>query len=194
MGGILAFEVAQQLHTQGRKVALLALLDSHSINGSTTNTVSRDVELFSFRERIRFHLSSLLQLKPEEKLTYIWKRVLNANKLMRMKIWKMAYKGCLNLRRPLPRALRNIEFLNYEAVKAYKLKMQSYPGHITLMATDELVRRFQDPQLGWDKQLAPGGLETYTIPCGHDNMLDEPHVRTVAEQLKASLDKAIHDQ
>ncbi len=54
-GGIIAFEMAHQLHSQGQKVALLAMLDS-SIPGSD--------QRLPFVKRIGEHLNNLLQLGP----------------------------------------------------------------------------------------------------------------------------------
>jgi aspartate racemase len=42
---------------------------------------------------------------------------------------------------------------------------------------------------GWQK-IAAGGLEVHDIPGDHIGILKEPHVRVLAEKLKACLDKA----
>jgi thioesterase domain-containing protein len=50
----------------------------------------------------------------------------------------------------------------------------------------ELLGTREDPRLGW-VALAGGGLEIHDAPGEHGNVLNEPHVRTVAEELEAIL-------
>ncbi len=60
-GGVVAFEMAQQLVAQGQKVSLLALLDTYAPNS---------VQLVPIRERLSAHWSKFLQLGP----IYIWQK------------------------------------------------------------------------------------------------------------------------
>jgi thioesterase domain-containing protein len=68
-------------------------------------------------------------------------------------------------------------------------KIQTYSGKIALMrAVDrgylgmELLGAREDPILGWGN-LVSGDLKVYDVPGEHGNMLREPHVITVAQEI-----------
>jgi hypothetical protein len=93
----------------------------------------------------------------------------------------------------LPVRLRyyQVQEAHLRAMARYKL--QTYSGKITLMRAVsrsylgmELLGTREDPMLGW-ANLAGGGLEIHDVPGEHGNVLNEPHVRTVAEELKTVL-------
>jgi aspartate racemase len=46
-----------------------------------------------------------------------------------------------------------------------------------------------DPEKGWGR-LAAEGLDIRLVPGNHLGMLQEPHVRVLAEQLRACMNKA----
>jgi thioesterase domain-containing protein len=58
---------------------------------------------------------------------------------------------------------------------------------VTLFRTGghPLLSSFDD-QFGWG-ELAQGGVEVRLMPGGHGNILDEPHVRAVAQSLQSCL-------
>ena len=73
-----------------------------------------------------------------------------------------------------------------------RYKIQRYPGKITLMRAVErgyqgmeLLGTREDPMLGWGA--LAGGLEIHDVPGEHGNVLNEPHVRTVADELETIL-------
>jgi thioesterase domain-containing protein len=64
---------------------------------------------------------------------------------------------------------------------------RSYRSHVTVFRT-----RFHpffcsfDPTYGWT-EFAPGRVTVRLVPGAHESILDEPHVQTVAAELKACL-------
>jgi thioesterase domain-containing protein len=66
-------------------------------------------------------------------------------------------------------------------------KPRPYAGHITVFRTrgHALFTSF-DRHYGW-RELARGGITIEIMPGGHGNVLDEPHVRTVAKALNARI-------
>jgi thioesterase domain-containing protein len=52
------------------------------------------------------------------------------------------------------------------------------------------VERYDDPLLGWSRRVT-GYVRAHSVPGGHSSMLQEPHVRVLAEQIQASIDKAL---
>ncbi|NEQ27946.1 MAG: hypothetical protein F6K28_54945 [Microcoleus sp. SIO2G3] len=172
-GGLVAFEMAQQLHTQGQKVALIALFDSHSPKLRENRS--------SLLRRVCIHLTNLWQLEPMERFHYV-------RTLVRWYTNKGDYKEFL--RNHLPDSLLNLDVVdaNLQATKDYVAEV--YPGRVTLFRCSVQGPQFShDPQLGWDS-LVDGELETYTVPGDHDGMFKESRVQVLAEKLKLCLDKA----
>jgi acyl carrier protein len=63
-GGLVAYEMARQLHAQGQKVAMLTLFDTY-------NTPGEWFKSLPFHARVSRHLSKLLRLELKDKLTYV---------------------------------------------------------------------------------------------------------------------------
>lgn len=120
-GGTVVFEMAQQLYAQGEKVALLSLLDSAGWNNLPT----------TFFDLVSCHLNNLAQLKPQEKLTYIWERLKwHITKRIPKPIHQLFLK--LSDTDRSPQTLYNLNVLeaNLHASKHYL--PQVYPSHVTL--------------------------------------------------------------
>jgi amino acid adenylation domain-containing protein len=186
-GGMVAYEMAQQLMAHGEEVALLAMLD---VNGwGYTKMLSR-IELFElvlgfWCSRIKFNLASLFKLSSRDRRNYLRGKIRTIRRRINSRQWQDAYLREVNnvhLRTP---TLQNVKEANYLAAKTYNPK--PYPGHVTVFrATDRLLMHTIAPEVTW-KHLALGGVTAYDVPGGHLSMLDEPHVRSFAEKLKACL-------
>jgi len=186
-GGILSFEMAQQLRKEGQEIALLVLLNPPSFTATGHNRVS---QIRAGRRGARRHLDALRLLGSEEKLPYILERVkekvdgavtkiLAINKKM---IQRVTWNVCIAFGYNLPIALRSPYIL-----KVYQRAMRSYvpeiyPGRLIIFQASEDFRDLQD----WGNWVA-GGVDIRAVPGGHENVLKEPHLRVWAEQLKRCL-------
>ena len=188
-GGTLAFEMACQLLAQGEQVDLLALLDAYPTgyfkllpgSGSFRQRAMR------FAKKIQTHHQNMRQLRGQEKLVYLSDKLRFAPAKTKHKIFRRAFKLYRRIGRRLPPVLRNIEELNFAAVKDYV--PQVYPGRATLfLASDDLTAAF-DVEEGW-QGLVAGGLEKIRVSGNHLDLVKEPHVRTLAEKLRNCLDQA----
>jgi amino acid adenylation domain-containing protein len=182
LGGIVAFEMAQQLAKAGERVALLALFDTFS-------PVQFHKETPPLRYQISIHKLNLSRLKPTERLSYVTDRV--KWKIERLG-QKLTDKFYLWSGRPnpdlIPETFRLVEQANRQAVRNYL--PQVYPGRVTLFRSIERpTRKYYEPLLGWG-ELAAGGVEVVEVPGHHSTMILEPYVRFLAEKLRACLDKA----
>jgi len=186
-GGSVAFEMAQQLVAQGQKVALLALLDTHT---------SEALKQISSRELLSAHWSNFLQLGP----TYVLKKakdnvkgkIQSFNDKLNHSLNEIGCKFYIGIGRPLPNHLQDFTFQQENIQASRNYVPQVYPGQVALFrSTDQIigVSSYADPLLGWG-ELAAGGLEFHEVPGTHLGMLQEPHVQVLAEKLKACLDKA----
>ncbi len=184
MGGIVAFEMAQQLHAQGQRVALLVLFDTFGANC---------FERLTFREQ--HYLQYLLKLGWSESLHE------ELRQLYRRKLEKLACQVFLKLGRPLSHNLQRslISQANKQAQRQYKPRV--YPGQVTLFrASEPPCFSFvdmpthedwysRDSEHGWGS-LAGGGLDIHDVPGHHHSMFKEPHLREIARTLQVCLDEA----
>jgi thioesterase domain-containing protein/acyl carrier protein len=175
-GGRVAYEVAQQLHAQGQKVALLALLD--------TLKDDKAIKIMPVEERVLAHWNNFLRIGPAY---FLSKRRLGEAKNRLMSIYCEFYE---RLGLPLPQACQSFTYRkkkeegNTEWEFAPK---QVYPERVTLFRPIENID-FLDPDFGWS-ELAPGGLEIHDVPGNTLNMLEEPHVQVVGEKLRDCINR-----
>ena len=178
-GGAVAFEIAQQLDTQGQKVALLGLIDTYGPAAikqlPKRERVSRLIKLLQYR-----HTDVLL-----EKVKANWKGKIENLNFFLCGIYCKFY---LSIGRPLPDYLQDFTYeqANDNALKNYV--PQVYPGRVTLFKGIDAATKV-DSKLGWGG-LAAEGIEIHNIPSSHLGMLKEPYVRVLGEKLKACLEQA----
>ena len=88
--------------------------------------------------------------------------------------------------RPIPQKLATIEEISAFAAANYKPKR--YQGKIVLFrSTQRGANEGDDEYLGWG-ELAAGGVDVNQVPSTHFDILREPAVKGLAEQLRAYLD------
>lgn len=181
-GGEVAWEMAQQLHQQGQKVALLALFDT-----SAPGYLKR----VSFRKRVADHFNSLLT----QGLGYILKKVTGKLQWFKNRIHekgqKISFRFSHNSLDSLTQTHHNlvVEEANKQAARNYVLRV--YPGRVTVFRAIHQPAPEGwdiDPQMGWG-ELAGGGLDIHDVPGNHDSMFREPHARVLAEKLRACIDR-----
>jgi surfactin family lipopeptide synthetase A len=175
-GGIVAFEMAQQLTAQNQEVGLLVLFDTFCAgpaHSDATEYSSKKVSLSLHRS-----LSGLLEIL-QTPVAQTWADLSQRAKVIRGGIsWQVKYMR-------QPRAVKKIHTACERAVEHYVPK--NYPGRVILFRSNLHPRTLvRDPYEGWHAY-AGHGLEVRTIASDHDNILLEPQVRLVAEQLKTCL-------
>jgi amino acid adenylation domain-containing protein len=180
-GGVVAFEMAQQLHAQGHRIALLALLDAR-IPTSEEDFADKDFEANLLADFIRYFG---LSLDPRESLAALPKDELLSSVLEQAK-----RAGLVPLDIEVSQAHPFIELCkaDFRATRNYVLR--PYPGRITLFkASQELGGISLDPTLGWSKW-ATRGVEVHVVPGNHASMVYKPHVEVLAEKMKTCLNQA----
>ncbi|HVS20425.1 MAG TPA: amino acid adenylation domain-containing protein, partial [Pyrinomonadaceae bacterium] len=190
-GGTIAFEMACQLAAEGQKVALLALLDTYPAgyfkllpgSGTLAQRVTR------YAKKLESHIDNLHQLGAREKFGYLLNKLEYAPEKIKHKLYRRAYKIYKRVGRPLPPVLKNIEEINFAAVKDYV--PQTYSGSVTLFFASDLTADY-DLRDGW-RELIDGGIDTHEIPGNHINIIKERHVGALAEKLRSCLDKVQED-
>jgi thioesterase domain-containing protein len=167
-GGLVAYEMAQQLHAQGEQVALLALLD--------TQTPDSSLKL-PWYHRAFLHLLDVLHKVPTAVVAPRRQRGGEAHK----RLGPVIPVGPSQL---ATQADRQLQFRR-QAFRHYTLS--PYPGKTTLFRAMETVSKFEaiavNPTLGWGK-LAVGGLLIHEVPGDHLGILQKPNVSVLASKLK----------
>ena len=180
LGGIVAFEIAHQLHNRGEQVELVALLDTgiHDPRDAPKEVEEADdaYKLLGAIGELRPELLEHLRtLQPDEQIEYVvdWGHRTNA---------LPPDFGFTQVRH-----LFNIYKSNVQAVRNYIPKV--YPGHVTLFrAEEELAKNPHRLLHGWDKYAA-GGVDVHVVPGSHFDMAYRPHVSVLCEQLNLTLEK-----
>jgi thioesterase domain-containing protein len=184
IGGTVALEIAQQLHAQGEQVALVALLDAHP-PWSLEST--KEASPYGLRTRLKDHFNNLKKMSRQEKRKYLALRVEHVNFIIRSHLWELGYRVYKFTGRPLPKFMYDIDSINNHAFLEYEA--QPYAGKMTVLVTDTHAARFSADHLGWAR--IASNLEVHVVPGLHDTIMNEPHVRPYAAELKAAIAEAL---
>ena len=188
-GGIIAYEMAQQLRAQGQTVDLVALLD----------TRGRNIPGLIAENRVRHLVRALPEwLHGARDLTRAqWAELLRVKITQgraRLKERRRSEPGVPTVIDDVAGLLelsdqhRAVGAAQWRALDAYVPK--EYPGRLTLFrARMQPLFGFETFDRGW-RAVANGGLEITTVPGNHVGMLEEPHVRVLARELRQRLDAA----
>jgi amino acid adenylation domain-containing protein len=190
-GGTIAFEMACQLSAAGEETALLALLDTYPAGYFKLLPGSGRLGQRAIRygKKVESHIENLGRLGTSAKVGYLLNKLRYAPDKIKHKLYRRAYKIYKHVGRPLPPVLKNIEQINFTAVKDYV--PQAYSGNVTLFLASDLTADY-DLHDGW-RELVTGDIEVHEIPGNHINIIKEPHVGALAEKLRGCLDQAQED-
>ena len=176
MGGVVAYEMAQQLSTQGQKVGFLALFDAEALPGPSTPE-EKEAEILSwFAESLRLFaddldIQQLLGATDIER----WAVLLEQAKQSDILAPTLEANGV--------QFLFNVFNRNVRAMWDY-LPLP-YAGQITLFKAEESPAG-KDPTLGWER-LVSRSIACHTVPGNHFTMMRGPHVETLAARLSECL-------
>jgi amino acid adenylation domain-containing protein len=179
MGGIIAYEMAQQLRHQGQTIGLLALLDT-TIPYNAANALYAEDAAQSAREYgLDLTLEELGRLGPDEQLPYLWDHV---RKL-----------GLVDEDTPLPlvqQILNDLKRLFHAHIQlGGNYVLRPYPGRLTLFRPQEAPVPVQTaPDRNWGKLAA--AVDVHFVPGQHHTMVKEPHVQVLAHKLRQCLRQA----
>lgn len=185
-GGLVAFEMAQQLTQMGQQVALLAILDTPAPVASNQPSLGQ-----SLRYLLRTAIWSTLPFVLDYSAI-----VANRSESSHRQTWFSRWKWSA-ITRLIPeesrlRLLDEAAFMPLLRIfyassqAAFRYSPQPYSGRLTLFKTAEHSRYIgQAPLLGWN-QLAPD-IQLRQVSGNHLSMLRQPHVQTLAQQLQQCL-------
>ena len=213
-GGLVAFELAQQLLRRGEAVDLLFIFDSVVHNSKTspatkllrlaakvpnlTEEETRDLVLrknlfkaywkeISGRERLQFVLDNRAMIADE------------AAKWLRRTFLRNGRTGIAEIRPCVPAASNpRSKFEEKQAEYTFHFRRlvrgyvaQPYSAPITLLVSEERTGAHSDPTLGWSK-VSPQ-VELHMVPGDHHTCLTG-HLNVVADILRSRLERARMEQ
>ena len=197
-GGLVAFEMAQQLRQAGQKVALLAVLDTLAPIPANKpsfwqgckfllTTTARSIGAFLL-DYLSVLASNQFNSNERAKSTKNWRGVLERAAIGSLLPQESQARVLAELTiRPMLRVF----YANSQAVHYYE--PQPYLDRLTLFRTPTpLAKDAPDSTLGW-QQLTAVEVETHQIPGNHFTMLRKPQVKLLAQQLQQCIEKTFPD-
>ncbi len=179
MGGVIAFEMAQQLLALNEGVAMLAMFDGR-IPTADDSFPEQDAEALALVERY-FGVAlgsteSLAGLPEDEQLASVLEQAKSA--------------GLVPVELGVSEARRFVKVLRNDLRATQNYALRRYPGRITFFKAGEASESSSvDPTMGW-ADWAEGGVEVHAVPGNHATLMYEPHVAILAEALTACLTRA----
>ncbi len=182
LGGTIAYEMAQQLRSEGHEVTLLALFDTYNFTRMT-----KAKTLPYLWQKLAFHGRNLASLSRKELVGYLASKVRIASDGELRSLWK-------DLSKPLRRkredeiarnSVASVQEANDAAAAAYLPK--TYGGRVTVFKPKVNYTFFPDPKMGWGESVN-GELDIVALPVNPHAMLVAPFVQYLANELKLRLD------
>lgn len=186
MGGIVAYEMAQQLHAAGQEVEVLMLLETWPPSATSRQGLQVGTRAFTTLRfiggRLRQYSSKVANVPVRQRFRYLleWLKMLGE-----MVVQRDLFRGDRSeLYRNLVEQANSLAYQRYEP--------RTYPGRVVLFRAGEReVSAPDDRRLAW-RGLVTGDLEVYTVPGGDSGrMLVEPNVRILATELRACMERAL---
>jgi thioesterase domain-containing protein len=195
-GGNVVFEMARQLAAQGEKIALLALINCAPPNSNYARFRLTPVSAFRFLKNLVPWLGYVRHMNPAQRRGFFqwkirafqkrWRRLLHRARITAATI---DVDEVVDLSAQ-PEDRRQLWEAHVRMLLAHQTK--PYAGRVTLFRTraHSLFCSF-DPAFGWHDYA--DDVTMHIVPGAHESILDEPHVRTLAEVMKQCLAE-IHSQ
>jgi thioesterase domain-containing protein len=175
LGGVIVFEMAQQLSALSHKTALLVLIDSAIPVREQKTTADQAMLLGRFALDLGLPLDLLLaqlnrldQRTHDEWLAYVLEQARRAGLVP------------ADMELPRMRRLFHVFESNTQALKQYV--PHAYSGPVTLFQAGEAGAESPAGDLGWG-ELVSADLTIHTIPGNHYTIMREPHVQALAGEL-----------
>ncbi|PYJ33551.1 MAG: non-ribosomal peptide synthetase [Verrucomicrobia bacterium] len=182
MGGLIAFEMARQLHRLGERVALLALLDSAPIGKISWFAYGLSMSYFIPR-RCLFHFRHWWELPRRERLNYF------RGRWAALRYWMVRNRSKPRLvAAPLREDSEPPQvpgFYDYYHAIASAYRVHPYPGSADVFVSDGI-----NPFRWYWRYLARGGVSFHRVPGMHEQLLKPSYLPALAKALGTVLHRA----
>jgi thioesterase domain-containing protein len=197
-GANVAYEMARQLEAQEEEVAALIVIEGSYRGGKEIESAEESTRfrrlINYFINRIYLEKRNLSIRETKRKLAYIRSRARRAieKSWAKTQIAIDPFLAGFNLRSRYSLAY-NVEVLYKLHIKAQRnYEAKPYSGRVIIFkAIEKSFGISSDPYLGWGR-LINGEPEVYKVPGLHENIINEPWVKVLAEKLDDSLERLNH--
>jgi thioesterase domain-containing protein len=193
-GGLVVFEMAQQLRSRGQDVDLLALLEATTPGPVRADSAEKSIHtnqaIVKAYRRARAHIANLQSLNVSEQVAYATVRIITwLNNIARFtkpkRLLKRAiYRFCVRAGRRMPRWVRTAYILNIYSQAARRYRPSVYPARTVFFKT---LKNSHDHLSRWGSLLS--GVEVYSVPGDHASTIEQPHLQFWAEKLRDCLNE-----
>ena len=182
-GGVVAYEMAQQLHKQGHEVSLLAIVDSYIPILLDKNKKIDALYLVGVLSRYFGGMlgqdnlimpDEIKHLSTNEQINYI------LDKAVKVKILPPSNQSQQNR--------RILDVLIGTLKATYSYVQQPYPGKVTVFRATEKHIMAPDPTLVWVELFSimdAEDIKIVDVSGNHYTCILEPHIQVLAERLKS---------
>jgi thioesterase domain-containing protein len=181
VNGVIAYEMACQLHEQGQTVSLLALFDAQ--NPAYYRDFSSEGRGALLLKKLRYHFANMQHARAKGLPDFVRDRMTGIGRRLSFMRWWTYYKL------GLPVGYSHLEDLDTIVHPAsYVYQPQAYPGNVVFFqSTDWPKGRYWEFHAGWNQMV--GGMEIYRIRGGHESMFYEQNVDLLAKSLRLCLER-----
>jgi thioesterase domain-containing protein len=171
LGGIIAFEIAQQLTARGKKVELVLLLDTY--NSCVVNRAKDPLQpVIHPLQNLWFHLANTASLPPGDRRRFLGEKIDVELTRLRIRLSTAKYHHV------------QLKKINDHAADRYM--PQPYRGNVAVIRSKAFFSGLKISSLGWDEAVEDG-LEIHELPIYPKGMLIEPFCRFLAETITKCL-------
>lgn len=193
LGGVIAFEMAQQLYARGYRQIEVLILDEeapgfHPTNFHSVLNITRNLPHWFLHHVARRPPGELREATRRNAAKFVKrvKRTLGGEAVPSPEAYEAELADVLDISQ-MPETHRKVGAALYEALSNYT--PHTYPGRLMLIRTraQPLFSGFGADK-GW-KRLAAEGVEIKIVPGNHRNVYEEPNAATLAHEINAFLQR-----
>ena len=189
VGGVLAYEVAQQLRRRNHDVPLLILIDSW-VPGYLRRLPRHAALLADYSYRSQLFLSNWWAASPRKKQLSAFLACRNLLKRILPSFTAAGEDAGLRTADPFSVEGCGLQLQRYLDAASRRYEPRPYDGKILLIRCEQQPKPlFLDQSLGW-QGFAAGGIEIASVPGDHFTMFREPGVGEMAKAISAALGRA----
>ncbi|HMH62944.1 MAG TPA: alpha/beta fold hydrolase, partial [Bradyrhizobium sp.] len=185
MGGLIAFEMAQQLHRLSQRVALLVLFDTMPICVIPWTVYGRAMASY-LPERFVFHLRQWSEMPNRDRLDYF------RGRWAALQCWIARNRSKSPVTAPPPADSQPSQvpgFADYYQALASAYRLHRYPGSVVVFISEDAKPHWLS---SW-RHLVRGGVSLHRIPGKHLQLLTPGYLPALGKALRTVLKRAQQD-
>ena len=185
-GGLIAYEIGRQLEAQGKRIALIGLIDTFQKRVPDVNDLPSLLNrIQSYFSRIELHTKKIL-LDPD-RISYLKAQARTRKRKISGFLYRRQHRKFERKGIEMPAAFQDVDQANRLAARRYTPGILNSP---TVLFRCKIRSAGEDPDywMGW-KPIVRGTLHAVDVPGDHLSMMTEPNVEVLATQLASYMEK-----